>query len=271
MYLASIVLYGGVFMQNVRLKCSIDENQVANRLLYQPEIVELQLVEQDIYRPDKIYETIQKLKQHHIIPYLHHPSKYKGVYLDILSDDNDNKEFYIYSSKVLSEICRQEKVHCVIHAHYSGTVSSILPRNRENSVRMRHEIEKIMAFEHRYFLWENTIEGLFSHKNEYLLEEIITPLQLPLCFDISHSFISLQGNNDKLAEKLHEFAPLNHYFHVVDSLGQDHDSLCLGKGNVNWNLVKPFIDEKPFIFEIGLPNFNDCTPMMESVQFYNNL
>ncbi len=62
------------------------------------------------------------------------------------------------------------------------------------------------------------------------------------------------------------------YFHVVDSMGKTHDGLPLGRGRIDWSMVKPYVYNKPFIFEIGLKEpHNDCTPMIESAEYFKRV
>ena len=91
--------------------------------------------------------------------------------------------------------------------------------NQASRVEMRKRIEEMLRMSDQSFLWEDTISGIFSAENPFLLPEIVKPLNLPLTLDISHSFIALKGNNDQLkkhSDRYHFFAQ---YYHLVDSNG----------------------------------------------------
>jgi hypothetical protein len=90
---------------------------------------------------------------------LHHPPKINGKRLDILSKDPEVKDFYLWYV------------------------------DREHTLVMRTKIEEILKICGNFFLWEDTIEGLFSYANPYLFQDIIVPLNLVLNVDISHAFI----------------------------------------------------------------------------------
>ena len=137
----------------------------------------------------------------------------------------------------------------------------------------RKRIEKILPICGDSFLWEDTIQGIFSAENPYLWEEIVQPLDLSLNIDISHSFISLNGNNDALHRHLDRYHSFAKYYHLVDSNGEFHDALPLGNGKIDWPMVKSYVQDTDFIFEVDLKqnNYLDCKMMIESAEYYNQL
>ena len=259
-------------MRYIRLKSGLQQDQVLNRLFYNPEIVELHLEEQHLYQPELIIQTIRFLKSKGVRVYLHHPTTFQGKHLDIISPIQQMRNHYDWSCKMLAAICIQEDVKCVIHCHYKASVTHDY-MNPANRALMRRRIEEILSLCEKSFLWEDTTEGIFSAQNPYLLDEIVGPLQLPLTIDLSHSFISLNGDNERLKEHLDAFHQYATYFHVVDSSGLRHDSLPLGKGKIDWKTVKPYIKNRDFIFEIDLRASNniDCSPMIESAVYFDKI
>lgn len=198
--------------------------------------------------------------------------KHHGQYLDIISTSQEMRQFYNWSSELLASICRQENIKCIIHCHYSDSESSSFI-DHASRYETRRRIEEILYICDQSFLWEDTTQGIFSAQNPHLLTEIVQPLQLPLNIDISHSFIALKGNNQALQKHLETYASYAHYFHLVDSLGLEHDSLPLGKGTINWEMVRPFIGDTDFIFEVDLSetNYLDCRLMIESAEYFSRL
>lgn len=254
-------------MDFVRLKCGIAPLQLANRLKYNPEILELQLFEQDLADPERICLIIQALKKRGIQVYLHHPMKYKGIFVDILSEDRERRNFYDGSCFLLHEICKKERVQCVVHPHYRDSESSRL-YDSFTQAKMRRRLSFFLDRCGDSFLWENTTQGIFSWQNPRFVQDIVEPLQLPVCMDISHAFIAFQGDQARLVESMEAIAPFADYYHVVDSLGVSHDSLSIGQGRIQWESIWPFLDQKKFIFEIGLADYQDCTPMLNSARNY---
>ncbi|CAM3955966.1 TIM barrel protein [Saccharibacillus endophyticus] len=253
--------------KGIRLKGGIDDKSFANRLSHEPEIVELFLTEKDMERTPLIRERIREMRRRGIKAYMHHPSKYRGAYLDILSEEPEMITFYRESTAELLRICEEEDAKCVIHAHYVGMGNA--PIDRESTIALREAIASIPGYDSGLLLWEDSTEGLFCYSNPYLIDDLIVPLNLPINVDVSHAFIGFRGDNDKLCEVLERTAPYARYYHLVDSMGQRHDSLPLGAGLIDWERVKPFVEGKDFIFEINLTGDHaDCTPMVESAAFY---
>lgn len=259
-----------IVLRFVRLKCSLDARQIDNRIKQQPEILELQLFEKDLAVITVLLQSIHKLKKLGIKVYLHQPVTVNNKRLDIMSTDPEIIEYYQWSCDRLIEICKQENVCCVVHAHYSRSESTFL-EGLTNTLKMKERLERIMERCGDYFLWENTTKGLFSFDNPYILSEIIEPLKLPLCFDVSHAFISFKGSNEKLKHIIKQVYEYVRYYHVVDSQGIQHDALALGKGNIDWKSLKPFLLKKDFIFEIGLNDWFDCKPMIESAAYFSKI
>ena len=259
-------------MENIRLKMGLHLQQLQDRMKYNPEIIELHVSEDNLYHPEEVIKYIQAFKSKGVKVYLHHPSRYKGQYLDIISSSQEMRDYYDWSCRELAKICKQEDIKCTVHCHYAATESSHY-LDQASRVNMRKRIEEILHISDESFLWEDTISGIFSAESPFLLSEIVKPLKLPLTLDISHSFIALKGNNDQLKNHLDHYHSFIHYFHLVDSNGVYHDALPLGKGKIDWAMVKPFVKDKDFIFEIDLKPSNhlDCSPMIESAEYYNRI
>ncbi|WPP41260.1 TIM barrel protein [Paenibacillus hunanensis] len=257
-------------MNNIRLKSSLDRASLDNRLQYDPEIIELYLRTDDLQQESLIRERIRELKQRGIRVYLHHPSRYDGRYLDIMSTEPGMYRFYRESTQQLVRICQEEGSQCVIHANYLHSDNDEI--SRERTIALRHEIDEFLSYGRDFLLWEDSTEGLFCYANPYLIDEVIVPLKLPVNVDVSHTFISFRGDNDRLREVLERTAPYAIYYHLVDSMGQFHDSLPLGQGLIDWKMVKSYVQGKEYIFEINLEGGHiDCTPMVESARFFDNL
>jgi len=266
-------------MQNpyIHLKCSTDRDQIEDRLKYRPHLIEIQLFEKDIDSPSLIVETIKRLKEHDTKVILHHPMKVNGKYLDILSDDLEVYNYYRRSCEILNEICYTQEISCVVHPHYdhciSGTVdTSDIMLLLERSEVMREAIAAIRDITCDRFLWENSPRGVFSGENPYWISDIVQHMNLPLCYDISHAFMSFRGDNIELEKNIISAFPFTLYYHVVDSQGsQIHDALTLGSGRIDWGRLRPYILQRDFIFEIELPDYTDCTPMIQSAKYFESL
>lgn len=254
-------------MNYMRLKGSLDQPSLDNRLSYNPEIIEFYLSATDMQRTDFIRTRIRELKARGVTVYLHHPSRYQHTFLDIMSTNLELRRFYHESTQQLVQICKEEGAKCVLHAHYVRSENAEV--SRERTIALREEIAAILEYGREQIVWEDSTEGLFCYSNPYLIDDLIIPLSLPLNVDVSHTFIALRGDNHKLREVLERTAPYAVYYHLVDSMGQVHDSLPLGEGLIDWQMVKPFVEGKDYIFEINLVgDHSDCTPMVESAKYF---
>lgn len=257
-------------MNYMRLKGSLDQQSLDNRLCYDPEIMEFYLSAADLQHPELIRARIRELKARGVIVYLHHPSRYQNTFLDIMTTNSELRQFYHDSTRQLVQICKEEGAKCVLHAHYVRSENAEV--SRERTIALREEIAKILEYGREEIVWEDSTEGLFCYSNPYLIDDLIIPLALPLNVDVSHTFIAFRGDNHKLREVLERTAPYATYYHLVDSMGLVHDSLPLGEGLIDWQMVKPFVEGKEYIFEINLVgDHSDCTPMVESAKYFINV
>lgn len=239
---------------------------------YHPEILELHLSESDVQDPKAIVQAVREIKTTVPRVYLHHPSTFEGQYLDIISASSKRRDFYDWSTKNLIEICRETDSRTVIHANYAGSESS----DFGDSEKLEQVNERIRFFQglgSEFLLWENSTEGIFSAQNPRWISELVEPLQLQLCVDVSHVFLALNGDNAATLRILNETKPYAKYYHVVDSMGNQHDGLPLGAGRIDWRSVKPYVVHQDFIFEIDLRDskYSDCTPMIESAEYFRAL
>ena len=87
----------------------------------------------------------------------------------------------------------------------------------------------------------------------------------PLAYDISHAFIYLHGDNKALQRSLETLKETIIHYHLVDSLGETHDSLTLGHGKINWAEALPLFNENATsIYEINLKDLNNPIEQLES-------
>lgn len=255
----------------MRLKGNTSETAFFDRLIHLPEVYEFHLEEADLEgQPyERLIQEILLVKRVAKTVVLHQPQKRQGLYQDIM--DRSHWSQYLEHAKKLAFLAKQYDINVVIHANYAYTESSH-HLTRERTKLLKTQIEKVLLVDGtERFFWENSGEGLFSYENPYLLEEVIQPLKLSLCHDISHTFLSYKGDNEQLQKTFHDIYEYTKYFHVVDSMGIQHDGLPIGLGLIDWIPLKSLIDQKPFIFEIMLKDYNSGIEMFESVNKWNSL
>lgn len=264
-------------MQAMNLKTGISGEGIADRLQYNPSILELVLSSDDLRNLLEVERTIESLQARGIKVYLHHPMRYNGKYLNLVSDDEEVITYTAYSTGVLASIAQRHDVSVVIHANYSepqehGYLPSVRPTLQETlELKSRLEFYHAMGVG-KHFLWENSCHGLMSTHNQYYIDEVIVPLKLPTTWDISHAFVGVGGDNALLLNDLNRVSEYTKYFHIVDSLGLTHDALEIGKGSIDWIPIVPHVLGKDYILEIGLkPPHNDCTPMVNSAVTFSKM
>lgn len=251
-------------MLKLGLKGSFYPEQLYDRLKYHPDIIELHLLEDDLFgsKRKQLEHTISMLINQGYEVYLHHPLKYKGRFLNISNEQKEDYLFYHLSTRILADICFAHSIKCVIHPHYLPTDTSAI--NKENRDKMIKEMKQILSYRRDVFLWENSIEGLFTAQNPNWFEDFIKPLNLPVAYDISHAFISFKGDNSLLQDQIKQLDSYIQYFHVVDSEGQKHDGLTVGTGRINWEPIIPFLKSRPYIYEIALKDKMNAAEMYDS-------
>ncbi|MBC6912272.1 sugar phosphate isomerase/epimerase, partial [Lactobacillus reuteri] len=83
-------------------------------------------------------------------------------------------------------------------------------------------------------------------------------------------------NNQKLAVSLAHLKDRTVHYHLVDSMGETHDSLTLGTGKIDWANVLPHLNPAATsIYEINLHDQNNCREQIDShnylVKLYQKL
>ena len=122
-------------------------------------------------------------------------------------------------------------------------------------------------------MFENSIAPVFAYGDPLQEDENLSH-DYRLAFDSSHCFIELHGNNQKLAVSLEHLKDRTVHYHLVDSMGETHDSLTLGTGKIDWANVLPHLNPAATsIYEINLQN--NCREQIDShnylVKLYQKL
>lgn len=115
-----------------------------------------------------------------------------------------------------------------------------------------------------YIMFENGISKLYSYGNPDF-DRLLAQKAYPLAYDVSHAFIYLHGDNEALQQSLKTLKDHIVHYHLVDSLGQTHDSLTLGHGKIDWAKALPLFNETASsIYEINLKDLTNPVEQLES-------
>lgn len=120
-------------------------------------------------------------------------------------------------------------------------------------------------------MFENSISPIFYYGDEkedlYIFEK-----GYRLAFDTSHCFIKNHGSNEKLLTSMKRLKEHVVHYHLVDSMGETHDSLPLGKGKIDWEKALPLMnDDATSIYEIILKDQRDASEQIASHEYLLSL
>lgn len=255
------------------LKTNIKDIDVRDRIEYEPDLVELHLVEGDLFGDGlvQLEKVIKRIQYTGAKVYLHHPMRVHGMYLNVNAKDNIQGDFFKLSTRILVEIAKRYDLKIVVHFSYDNSERGgveleepyecdimLLEETVQNAVIIDKEIGC------GRLLWENSDVGVGSYGKDLVFARLVLQSKLRLCIDISHLFLSVKGDNEELQRILNLLEPSIDYFHFVDSMGEEHDGLILGEGKVDIPKIVDMVLSHDYIYEICLRNNRFCNEMIES-------
>jgi len=263
------------------LKASAEIEQLMNRLQYRPEVFEFFTSAAD-FEPASfkaLVEAIQFVKTNvteRVI--IHHPMSYRDWHLDQLLDEEREPAAYQFlqtSTEQLLTLASDLDVQVLIHGGYGGSDSLKLLNEYESLMAARtavfERLDQLVRQAKGHVMIENGITPSFMYGDPQL-DELIIQHNLPLVCDVSHVFIGLHGDMDLTMLALKRLAPLIQHYHLVDSLGQQHDSLPLGQGLIDWQRVLPVLNPgATMIYEVPDETDATCANMLSSYHYLRSL
>lgn len=273
-------------MVTLGLKGSTSLSQIVDRLKYIPNTYEFHLVWEDLSGLDSLIEKIQLVYDtgvEHIV--LHHPMRdeNKQPIESYVSKEREPERYHNWKSStlILNDIVNEFKnkeysIKALVHISYGGTNPTYEDYGYSQEEAFHSLTTNLLAMYEQTgdnIIYENGAYRLntFSFHN-LKLQQFFIDNNIPICMDISHLYISTKGSNKILKESLIRLKHVIKHYHIVDSLGQVHDSLVLGQGTINWKIVKPLLN--PYatsIFEINLQDQNNCQEMLDSYNFLKEI
>ncbi|GAA3193489.1 TIM barrel protein [Lentilactobacillus kefiri] len=262
------------------LKASTNQRQIDERLQYHPQVFEFFTIEADVTSDGldhlkNMIDYVQNSGVAHVV--IHHPMKFEGVHNEVSVDPNTNPkqyQFMMTSSKNLIQIAKQFGIQLLIHGGYNQPVSKIIQQFGSIQAGRKIVFERLdyfKSFGESNVMFENSISPLFDF-GDSTVEQAVVEHQYRLCYDTSHGFIVLHGNNQKLQESMRRLQGQVVHYHFVDSMGQFHDSLQLGKGAIDWRPLKQVVNRRATnIFEINLKDQFNSLEMQASYDYLKNL
>lgn len=284
-------------MLKLGLKGSTIEKQFLNRIKSKPDIFEFHLNEDDLFgeKLTLLKAKMEFLNNLGIEIFLHQPMTIGGQYLHMNKTNCSEADFLRLTTRIIVGLCKEFNAKCVVHINYGVRTDnykeeSIFSTEEQYKEVIQKTIEFLDEFdeERKYILIENGCMGVGAYRQDMILANLLSKENIRLCIDISHLAISLndeEENKEFYTEE--DYKVLNQYilntvsllkdktdyYHVVDTKAYHgkHDSIELGKGVIDFSLLIPFFEEKPYIYEVGLKDFNECQEMLNSHQYLLNL
>lgn len=244
------------------LKSSPDPEQFQNRMDYCPEYFEFHLDEAWMHNDwSRQFSYASEVCEQVI---LHAPLSLTGKPI-MLTDTSiiGEKRFLLYKDYItqLLKMCAKVRNNRVL-AHMTA-----MPTCNTSSYQygiMLQRLHELALLGGNNIIFENTSKGAFSFGT---LEGDLNIMRskVRLAYDISHAFITLNGNNDYLQRSMLRLAPYVDHYHIVDSKGLHHDSLPLGEGLIDWKNIFPCMSPTAtYVYEINCRDINKCDEMIAS-------
>ncbi|WP_390408704.1 sugar phosphate isomerase/epimerase [Lacticaseibacillus jixiensis] len=263
------------------LKASTDEQQIDNRLQHHPDVFEFHLTEADFTPAGWAHFEAMVAKVQAVVPRVvfHHPMKYQGLRCELCVNKLAYPalyEFVMTSSKRLIEFAKQVGAVALIHGGYGRhrgehDFTSDWPDLATAQKVVLGRMVDFTAMAPDNVVFENSILPVFAY-GDPAFEAKLLALQLPLAFDVSHAFIYVHGDNNRLIASMRHLRPFVRHYHLVDSMGLTHDSLIVGNGAINWRRVLHAMNSNAsMIYEINLANQWDCSEMLASQWYLEQL
>lgn len=262
------------------LKGSRDPAQINDRLQYHPTTYEF-FTDQSDFTPEgyrELYDAVQYVQSNnveHIV--IHHPMKYGEFHTEIIAPENHFPKLYRFvenSTEMLVRLATDLHVQCLVHGSYANETARFIAEYPNLPAAQEAAFQRLDHFSDmggENIMFENSISPIFSYGDPQLEAEILDH-NYHLAFDTSHCFIFTHGSNQKLQASLRHLHNQIVHYHLVDSMGEHHDSLPLGKGKIDWSAVLPLLNSKATsIYEINLKNNDDCAEQLQSHHYLMKL
>ena len=270
-----------MFQPQLGLKGSSSREQIDDRLRYQPQVYEFFTAAND-FTPagyQHLREAIQYVQSRgvrHIV--LHHPMSFGEDHADVVAPEKDYPKLYRFIEKTTTQLLRLADdldVQVLVHGGYAGpTVEhmvALYPSVQAARDAVYQRLDRFARAGGDHIMFENSIAPVFAYGDPAQEDEILAH-HYRLAFDTSHCFIELHGYNQGLQASLSHLAPDVVHYHLVDSLGQTHDSLTLGTGKIDWAGVLPRMNpQASSIYEINLHDQGNCQEQLASHAYLSRL
>ncbi len=262
------------------LKASTDKKQIIDRLQYHPQVFEFNLTEDDM-TPDGLKQLaadidwVKEAATDKII--LHEPIRYHNQQMEMILPEKYDPAFYHFmmtSVTKIIDLAREKNVLALVHGAFNketGKYLQMYPNFDVAESELLRRLDYFAKYGSKHLCVENSISSVWGYADPKI-RQLAKEHHYQLAFDTSHVFIQSHGSNQVLQEALRDLCPQIVHYHLVDSNGEFHDSLPLGKGKIDWQAVVPLLNPKATsIYEINLADQRDATEQVASHRYLTNL
>lgn len=263
------------------LKGSSDLQQIDDRLQYHPDVYEFYTNADDFtpdgYRHlDEAVQYVQAKGIHRIV--IHHPMVYKQWHSEVVAPEKEFPELYRFietSTEQLITLAKKRNIQILVHGGYSGSevqeMVNLYPNVESARQAVYKRLDRFAKAGGQQIMFENSIAPVFAYGHREQENEILSH-NYRLAFDTSHCFIEMHGDNQALQASLKHLRDHVVHYHLVDSMGQTHDSLQLGQGKIDWGPVLKLLNPNASsIYEINLRNQWDCREQVDSHRYLTKI
>lgn len=264
------------------LKASTNPQQIMDRLRHQPAVFEF-FTDQDDFTPDglshlqKMIGLVQEQGISHIV--LHQPMNYHGHHAEVITPQAvfpDLYDFVHTTAVTLIQVAKETGTQALIHGSYDNRYGfdemlGYYPDLASARQAGFDVLDRLQEIGQDHVMFENSISPVFFY-GDPAVEDAILSHGYRLAYDTSHTFITCHANNDQLIASLNHLRDQVVHYHLVDSMGQTHDSLQLGQGKIDWTRVVPALNPAATdIYEINLKDQGNCQEQLASHDYLRNL
>jgi sugar phosphate isomerase/epimerase len=249
-------------------KLGLSDVALADRLLRQAEWLEYHLYDHDLEERshrEQLEGQLVQLRDKGIQAVLHMPLGKPGARYGMLAPHPQLIDrFYIHAEQ-LAELCEKHGVPIVFHpmtGMYDELAKMPMPEQHAQLIRAMETFDRRIGLCERFY-FENVLEGPCSFKNPEL-PEVFRKTGAKMVLDTSHALISMKGDNQKVLELWDRLDEHIAYFHLVDSMGMNHDALILFDGIGEIAEWMKRIGDRPYVLEIKLHDPDFAIEMEES-------
>jgi sugar phosphate isomerase/epimerase len=263
------------------LKGSSNRQQIDDRLQFHPDVYEFYTDVNDFtpegYRHlDEAVQYVQSKGITNIV--IHHPMVFKQWHSEVVAPEKDFPELYRFietSTEQLINLAKKRNIQVLVHGGYSGEevqqMVDLYPNVKAARQAVYSRLDRFAKAGGDHIMFENSIAPVFAYGDPEQEDEILAH-NYRLAFDTSHCFIEMHGDNKALQASLKHLRDHVVHYHLVDSMGQTHDSLQLGKGKIDWAPVLKLLNPKATsIYEINLKDQSNCREQVASHRYLTKI